>query len=507
MTAVEALALIDQIASTGNRAEKQAYLGTLAATELGKFILNQTYNPFITYGIKLKTRPEGAGVIDLGDDSVADLLKRLASRELTGNAAKDELQGAFNALDEASAELLFRIICKDLKAGIAESTIASVVPNLLPSYSVMRAHTFEKKRVQDGELVYGEPKLDGYRCTFICKQGQAAFFTRSGDAMPALQHLAKPLMDAAQAFVDKYFSHEKFGPIADVLMDNGDELAFVIDTEAMTGLFETAGAMRRKNEEAKVELHVFDLLPYSGFIQKDEYAVPYKVRKTQVTLFATAVRTMSDFPLFETEWVELRSHEAIDAYYDSCVNRSIANYLARGDAEREKVLAEDLIDKQTGEPKVLEGAIIKLENAGYAKGKSYTWLKMKPEETEDLFITGFFNGDPTSKYGDIMGGAIVDHKGVEVRVGGGWSDKERNQLWEDWCHDAKILGVDPHVGFKPGKSWPLDHLRAGEFKFLMRMIEVKFHEVTPDGSLRHPRKIKFRDDKAGEARRELKAAA
>jgi len=35
-------------------------------------------------------------------------------------------------------------------------------------------------------------------------------------------------------------------------------------------------------------------------------------------------------------------------------------------------------------------------------------------------------------------------------------------------------------------------------KQVLSAIEVEFHEVTPDGSLRHPRFVRFRDDKDGE---------
>jgi ATP-dependent DNA ligase len=101
-----------------------------------------------------------------------------------------------------------------------------------------------------------------------------------------------------------------------------------------------------------------------------------------------------------------------------------------------------------------------------------------------------------------MGGAIVWHKGVNVRVGGGWSSDDRDQLWEDWQHDAAILGIDPKVGFKPGYFISIATVHDRGFKFLGRMLEIEFNEVTPDGSLRHPRYVRFRDDKAGEALRE-----
>ena len=121
-----------------------------------------------------------------------------------------------------------------------------------------------------------------------------------------------------------------------------------------------------------------------------------------------------------------------------------------------------------------EGAIVKPLDGVYVKKRSYAWLKIKGEETNDLFITGAFEG--TGKYEGMLGGVIVDFNGVAVRVGGGLSEAQRVELWADYQNDIT-----------PGK---------GPFHLLLgKMIEVEAHEVTPDGSLRHPRFVRFRSDK------------
>ena len=88
-------------------------------------------------------------------------------------------------------------------------------------------------------------------------------------------------------------------------------------------------------------------------------------------------------------------------------------------------------------------------------------MKIKAEETLDLYVTGWEPG--TGKYEGMIGALIVNHKGVPVNVGSGLSDTLRQE------DPAEIVG---------------------------RMIEVEYHEVTPDGSLRHPRFKRFRDDKS-----------
>ncbi|MBX5130686.1 hypothetical protein HJB53_29810 [Rhizobium lentis] len=509
MNASEALSLIREIANSPGRLDKQAGLEKLLAADLGKFILKWTYDPFITFGVTVKKMPPQSTIdlyLTLEHESVGEFLTKLSTREWTGNEAKSRVDLAFASLDEDSREILFLILNKDLKAGIANTTIESVLPGFLPSFGVMRAHPYEEKRVTQFPVPV-EPKLDGMRVTFIAKEGKGAFFTRSGKAIPALQDLAAPLLETARlmsqnACSDHFDDH--YRDVVTVLFDGGkEEPTFVLDTEAINGLFETSGAMRRKSEKAfDAQLESFDLLPLSGFLGATPYKVPYEKRRELLNTFVSEVRHLTNAPVFATPIYEANSHEEIEQIYERLINQTIANYIARGDAEVEAELLKVLIDKQTGKPKGLEGAMVKTYDGAYEKKKSHTWQKIKPEETIDLFINGFFNGEENAENENRMGGAIVWYKGVNVRVGGGWSSDDRDQLWEDWCHDAAILGIDPKVGFKPGYFISIATVHDRGFKFLGRMLEIEFNEVTPDGSLRHPRAVRFRDDKAGEALRE-----
>ena len=106
-----------------------------------------------------------------------------------------------------------------------------------------------------------------------------------------------------------------------------------------------------------------------------------------------------------------------------------------------------------------EGAVLKKPNTPYSFRRSYDWMKMKPEESADLMIVGYEEG--TGKYEGQIGALIVDFNGVEVNVGSGLSDALR----------ASLMGE----------------------RFIGRIIEVEYMEVTEDGSLRHPRFVCFRD--------------
>ncbi len=109
-----------------------------------------------------------------------------------------------------------------------------------------------------------------------------------------------------------------------------------------------------------------------------------------------------------------------------------------------------------------EGLMLKEPFHKYTPKRSASWLKMKAIETLDLPIVGFFEGQ--GKYVDKLGGVFVEHKGVTVRIGGGFTDAQRELIWQN----------------RPN--------------YLGDVIEVAFQEETPDGSLRLPRFLGFRPD-------------
>lgn len=110
-----------------------------------------------------------------------------------------------------------------------------------------------------------------------------------------------------------------------------------------------------------------------------------------------------------------------------------------------------------------EGLVLKTLGHMYANKRSSDWLKLKAVRDKDLTVVGFFEGE--GKYAGSLGGIIVDHEGVLVKVGSGFSDWDRMNIW------------------------------GMQQEFLNRTAEIHYHEETPDRSLRHPRFKGFRVDK------------
>jgi len=110
-----------------------------------------------------------------------------------------------------------------------------------------------------------------------------------------------------------------------------------------------------------------------------------------------------------------------------------------------------------------EGAMIKLASKPYKFGRGPEVMKLKAFHDVDLRIEALLEG--TGKFAGMLGAVRVTYNGVEVQVGSGFSDEVRTQMWED------------------------------QDSFLGRMIEVRYQEVTPDGSLRFPTFVCFRNDR------------
>lgn len=109
-----------------------------------------------------------------------------------------------------------------------------------------------------------------------------------------------------------------------------------------------------------------------------------------------------------------------------------------------------------------EGAMVKQDNGTYQNARTWDWMKLKNTETADCKIIGLFEGG--GKYYGMCGGIIVEFGKNTVKVGSGLSDAQRMYWWND---PDEIIG---------------------------RFAEVAYHEVTPDGSLRHPRFKGLRGD-------------
>jgi DNA ligase-1 len=102
----------------------------------------------------------------------------------------------------------------------------------------------------------------------------------------------------------------------------------------------------------------------------------------------------------------------------------------------------------------LEGVIVKNYNAQYQCKRDNGWMKIKDKQTVDVLVLDVLEGE--GRLVGSTGKLVVDYNGVAVKVGSGLTDSLRTEFW----HNPDSI-ID-------------------------KIIEVSFHEETPDKSLRHP---------------------
>mgnify|MGYP003653607284 FL=1 len=110
-----------------------------------------------------------------------------------------------------------------------------------------------------------------------------------------------------------------------------------------------------------------------------------------------------------------------------------------------------------------EGAMVKNPDLPYSFGRSDAVIKVKSFFDVDLMVIDFKEG--TGRHSGKLGSILVDFNGVEVNVGSGFDDDMRAQVWDN------------------------------RHEYLGMTAEVRYQEITPDGSLRFPTFVCWRTDK------------
>lgn len=152
--------------------------------------------------------------------------------------------------------------------------------------------------------------------------------------------------------------------------------------------------------------------------------------------------------------------EALVAELGLAEHVSIPDYRIVANPQEEEAFFQEQLAKG------LEGDVSRDTVHGYENKRSYYWLKHKNEEREDLAIVDIEYSDVRSRNAGLAGSVNVIRQGL-VSGCHGMSDKIRRQVTE--LHESgQLAGL---------------------------IAEVEYHELTPDGYLRHGVIKKIRFDK------------
>jgi DNA ligase-1 len=396
-------------------------------------------DPMITFGIKQvpeKTDADGAG---LPWDSFTLALTGFVTRQVTGNTARDVIQAMMKSATKAEWNGWYRrILIKDLRCGTSEKTINKVVEKkyadyAIPVFSCQLAHDSanHESKVSGKKLI--EVKLDGVRViTIVRSDGRVDMFSRNGKELANFPHIVEQISAVVKA------------------KSTSKDMDLVLDGEIMSSSFQDLMTQVHRKSDVKANdaiLNLFDVLPLEDF-EKGFYNKTQRVRSTMVSFWVSQNKDMlPNVTALTNEEVDLDT-EAGQARFKEINAKAVAGGY--------------------------EGIMIKDPEAGYECKRSVAWLKLKPFIEVSLTVTGFEEGTGRNvgKLGALVCEGEDDGKRINVNVGSGFTDSDRDIFWNN---------ADSVIG---------------------DIVEVRADAVTQnqDGtySLRFPRFLRFRGFEAGE---------
>ena len=421
----------------------------------------EALNPYRVFGVKKYPKPKSYSQVDADSSVFFKLLDNLHNRVLTGNAARDAVTETLSLYTEETAEILARILNKDLKCGATSTTFNKLYPNLVPEFDVKLAVKIDSKYKWKFPC-QGEYKMDGTRLISITENGNTSYFSRSG----------KP-----SDFCNGLFDEE----LADFERFVGEPI--VVDGEALARSFtETLNAKGSTNDEAKsfLRFYAFDYMTLREWKQQQTNDIQ-EVRSEKL---ANIISVRQYQKIIKSKQRKLHNMEEAFEFYNEALN-----------------------DK-------FEGLIIKDLDSHYIWGRDKSWAKWKPVLDFDLQIVGVYEGREGTKNVGKLGGfnlsGFDENKNkIETNCGSlqiGVKDGPLDLYIQEL---AKLIGVDLATASIDSEGNP-SRMSNDEFfrtyvwehqdEFIGRTVQIEAQEMSlAEGqdvySLRFPVLKMFRDDK------------
>lgn len=355
-------------------------------------------------------------------------LYAFSSREVTGNAAIDRLSNLLSAISADDAKVIERIIQKDLKCGIAASTVNSVWTDMIHEYPVMLCSQFKQKLVDEIKFpAYVQTKMDGMRFNAIVRDGKVEYRSRNGKELQLLGNLDDQFVAMANG-VDCIFDGELL-----VVDSNG-----IMDRQTGNGILSKANkGTISVDEAAMVHATVWDFVPYLYFVE-GYYGSQYKDRWELLNKLWNIAKPSK---------IDLVQSWTVDTY------------------EEAKTLFEQLME--AGE----EGIILKDMIGVWENKRSKAQVKFKGELECDLKIVGI---KPHKKHPDWLGSVECESEDgvIEVSVGSGFDEDQRKILGKEIIGKIVAVKYNMRIKDKNGK----------ESLFLPIVIEIREDKDVADNS-------------------------
>lgn len=432
MTTDRIFNLIETIAATPGKNDKVALLRAHQHDLDLQEILLLAYDPFYTYGVRSLPVVTATGSEGF-TTSTRGMLVDLVNRSLTGSAARDRIGHELSKLSPASAELLRRVLLKDMRAGINESTINSVMKGLIPEFAYMRCSLPKHVKLDKFDWargVYSQVKADGMfvninhewdgTVQFVSRQGHPF---RMGGYHRLVELVRRSLKPGTQ-------THGEM-----VVLNDGQ----VLPRKDGNGLINSVNAGEDFAKDEEPVLQLWDQIPLGEVEPGGKYQIPYDVRMTELV-----------------EQVGLGCHNM------HVIQTRIVHSWAEAQAHRAEVVAAGG-----------EGTVIKDASGAWMDGTSKWQVKLKLEVSVDLKITGFTEGK--GKFAKWFGALVTETEdGLLSTDVSGMSDALRKKISGNrQAYLGTVVSVTANdLSEIPGQKAALMHPRLDEIRLDKRVADT-----------------------------------
>ena len=428
--------ILDDIASTSSRLEKEAFLrGEENNNELWA-VVRATYDPFTQYYVR--------GVVEVEENPYEPLepmgifeaiahLGFLSRREKTGHDARNYVARVYEALNDDDKDTFLKILDGDLRVGCGTKTFNKIWPGIIKEYPCMLASAFSEKAIEDLNFpAFSQCKMDGMRCNIIVhRDGGVEVRSRQGklfETHGVFDEEALKIRD----FIDQH--NEGWYVVLDGELLAHDSNMNPLPRQISNGICNKANKGTITELEAqKLTLVVWDYIPEPVFEGDVEDPLMYKERYEMLyNIFCEYA--LSRFMLVDTRIVN-NLDEARDHY-------------------REMI--------EEGQ----EGTILKDMSVGWSNTRSKLTVKFKEIKDIDLRVIQWNEGTGRNK--GLLGAltAETDDGKIRVNIGTGFSDEQRKLFTEEFVM-GKIIEIEYNQRISSGGGRDTDSL------FLPRFIELR----------------------------------
>lgn len=433
------LSILNQVAATPKKTEKEAILKANADNSALKQAFYLAYQP--TLNFYTKTIPPimpktGATVFDDDlltlDHAFEQLVTVIAKRKLTGKLATNFIGNLLAQLSADDAEVLSRVILRDLRVDCSEGTANKVWKGLILDVPYMRCSLPKEVDLKAFPWltgVYSQLKSDGsFTNVNLYEDGAVEFMTRNGNIYPN-DGFEDIIADFQRAPTKGQQLH------GELLVYKDGEL---LERAEGNGILNKLQKGKNKLPEGHtIKFVAWDMIPIEEAKPKNKYEVPYRVR-----LAALEAQNFSG----NVEVVETRVVHTIREAYEHYQEQ-----LALG----------------------LEGTILKDPDAIWEDTTSKKQVKFKLEVVVDLECYGFTAGK--GKRANTFGAAMLRTRDGKLTVNcSGFKDKDLAEIAADMdAYTNTIFAVASNSLTKMRK----DGTRS---LFLPRFIEARTDKLEAD---------------------------